>query len=176
LIYDQGGQKAAPLPTTFPMDQYQFRQLCGRFATGVTIVTIVDADGLPAGMTANSFASVSLNPALISVAVDRAASLHDALVAGRLFTVNILEAHQEALSRRFAAGLPDRFDGIGWHPGPDGGVTLEGTLAHLRCEVTAAIPAGDHTLVIAQVTGGGCAEHGRPLLYYRGGYADPDVF
>ena len=85
------------------MDQYEFRQLCGRFATGVTIVTVVGADGAPAGMTANSFASVSVDPLLISVAVDHAASMHDTMRAASVFTVNILESHQEALARRFAS-------------------------------------------------------------------------
>jgi 3-hydroxy-9,10-secoandrosta-1,3,5(10)-triene-9,17-dione monooxygenase reductase component len=157
------------------MDQYEFRQLCGRFATGVTIVTAIGEDGLPVGMTANSFASVSLDPPLISVAVDHAASMHGAMRAGTCFTINILEAHQEALSRRFAAGLPDRFEGIGWHRGPDGGVILDGVLAHIRCEKWSEVEAGDHTIVIGRVTGGAAAEHGRPLLYYRGGYGDFDV-
>ncbi len=157
------------------MDQYEFRQLCGRFATGVTIVTAVGPDGHPVGMTANSFASVSLDPPLVSVAVDHTASMHAALRETSCFTINILESHQEALSRRFAAGLPDRFEGIGWHRGPDGGVILDGALAHIRCEKWTEVEAGDHTVVIGRVTGGAAAEHGRPLLYYRGGYADPDV-
>lgn len=157
-----------------PIDSFLFRELCGRFATGVTVITSFDASGAPTGMTANSFASVSLDPPLISVAIDRAATAHAALLAGAPFAVNILEASQEALSRRFASGLPDRFEGIGWHRGVAGHILLDGTLAHLWCEQVERIPAGDHTLFIARVTGGDVAEHGRPLLYYRGGYADPD--
>ena len=157
------------------MDPFEFRQLCGRFATGVTIVTALDPDGLPVGMTANSFASVSLAPPLISVAVEHTASLHGVLGQVKGFTVNILESHQEALSRRFAAGLPDRFEGIGWHRGPEGGIILDGALAHIRCDIWNAVEAGDHTVVIGRVVGGAAAEHGRPLLYYRGGYGYPDV-
>jgi flavin reductase (DIM6/NTAB) family NADH-FMN oxidoreductase RutF len=156
------------------MDPFQFRQLCGRFATGIAIITTTDPAGAPAGMTVNSFTSVSLDPPLVLVAIDRAASMHAALEGASGWAINILEAHQEALSRRFASGLPDRFEGIGWHAGPGGEILLEGALAHLRCEAVSRVPAGDHTLFIGQVTGGEAAEHGRPLLYYRGGYAELD--
>jgi flavin reductase (DIM6/NTAB) family NADH-FMN oxidoreductase RutF len=154
------------------MDSFDFRRVCGRFATGVTVVTMFDAHEAPVGMTANSFASVSLDPPLVSVAVDRSASLHRALLEGTHFAVNILESRQEALSRRFSSGQDDRFDGVGWQRQGDRYLVLDGALAHLRCEKVAAHPAGDHTIFIGQVTGGDAAEHGRPLLYYRGGYAE----
>jgi flavin reductase (DIM6/NTAB) family NADH-FMN oxidoreductase RutF len=160
------------LTTHDSIDPDNFRRLAGRFATGVAIVTTLDAEGLPAGMTANSFASVSLEPPLVSVAIDHAATIFPALLAARGFTVNVLEAQQEALSRRFAEGLPARFDGVGWRRGADDAVVLDGTLAHLRCEKWAEVAAGDHTIFIGRVTGGESAEHGRPLLHYRGGYAD----
>jgi flavin reductase (DIM6/NTAB) family NADH-FMN oxidoreductase RutF len=126
-------------------------------------------------MTANSFASVSLDPPLVSVAIDATASTYTALLAAPRFAVNVLEAHQEALSRRFASGLPDRFEGVGWQRGPAGEVLLDGALAHILCEHWSTIPAGDHTILIGRVVGGVAADHGRPLLYYRGGYADPDL-
>lgn len=157
------------------MDPFEFRQLCGRFATGVTVITTLDAAGVPSGMTANSFASVSLDPPLVSVAIDATASTYAALLAAPHFAVNVLEAHQEALSRRFASGLPDRFEGVGWQRGADGQVLLDGALAHILCERWSTIPAGDHTILIGRVVGGAAADHGRPLLYYRGGYADPDL-
>ena len=156
------------------MDAYDYRQLCGRFATGITIVTARDAAGQPAGMTVNSFASVSLVPPLISMAIDHAASMHAILLATTAFTVNILESHQEALSRRFAGGHPDRFEGIGFAASPTGRIVLDGALAHLHCERLSTVDAGDHTIVIARVLDGAAAEHGRPLLYYRGGYTDPE--
>lgn len=157
------------------MDPYQFRQLCGRFATGIAIVTTTDATGNPAGMTVNSFTSVSLDPPLVLVAIDRAATMHAVLAAASGWAVNILEAHQEALARRFAAGLPDRFEGVGWRPGPTGDVLLDGSLAQLWCTSEAAVPAGDHSVFLGRVVGGEAAEHGRPLLYYRGGYTDPET-
>lgn len=156
------------------MDSFEFRQLCGRFATGIAIVTTTDASGKPAGMTVNSFTSVSLEPPLVLVAIDRAASMHAALEGASGWAINILEAHQETLSRRFASGLADRFEGVGWHAGPSGEILLDGALAHLWVESVSSVPAGDHTLFVGRVIGGEAAEHGRPLLYYRGGYAELD--
>mgnify|MGYP002624216758 CR=1 FL=1 len=133
-----------------------------------------DADDRPAGMTVNSFSSVSLAPPLVAIAIDHAASAYEAVVRAERWTVNILESHQEALSRRFASLSAERFDGVGWRRGPDNELLLDGVLAHLVCVRHDAIEAGDHTVVFGRVTGGAAAEHGRPLLYYRGGYADPD--
>lgn len=155
------------------MDEFRFRDLCGRFATGVTVVTSFGPDGQPAGMTVNSFASVSLDPPLVSVAIDHAASAFDVLQSAERWTVNILEAHQEALSRRFSSITADRFDGVGWRRGPDNELLLDGAVAWLVCRRWHSLEAGDHTLLIGQVIGGEAAEHGRPLLYYRGGYSDP---
>ncbi|MEO5799467.1 MAG: flavin reductase family protein [Gemmatimonadales bacterium] len=154
------------------MDPFEFRQLCGRFATGVTVVTALDTAGVPVGMTANSLASISLDPPLVSIAIELSASVHEVLLSAPRFAINILESHQEALSRRFASGLADRFEGVGWHRGPDDQVLLDGALAHLICERWTTLPAGDHTVLIGTVVGGSAADHGRPLLYYRGGYAD----
>jgi flavin reductase (DIM6/NTAB) family NADH-FMN oxidoreductase RutF len=166
------GEDGDVKPDLASIDPDNFRRLAGRFATGVAIVTTLDADGRPAGMTANSFAAVSLEPPLVSVAIDHAATIFPALLAATGFTVNILEAQQEVLSRRFAEGLPARFDGVGWRRAADDAVVLDGTLAHLRCEKWAEVAAGDHTIFIGRVTAGESAEHGKPLLHYRGGYAD----
>jgi flavin reductase (DIM6/NTAB) family NADH-FMN oxidoreductase RutF len=142
----------------------------GRFATGVTILTVNGPDSRPWGMTASSLASVSLVPPLVSVCVDHKAELHDAILAAPVFVVNILESGQEVLSRRFADRHEDRFDGVGYHRSPEGLVLLDGALAHLECDRFASYPAGDHTLVIGRVIGGAIGE-GRPLLYYRGGHS-----
>ena len=156
------------------MNSDTFRHLCGHFATGVTIITTLDADGNPRGMTANSFASVSLDPPLISVAVDHTATIYSAMLAVNGFTVNILDAEQETLSRRFAAGLDDRFDGVPWRRGNSDQVIVDGTLAHLCCTKWAEIPAGDHTVFIGRVTSGAANEQGSPLMHYRGEYG-PEV-
>lgn len=126
--------------------------------------------GRPQGMTASSLASVSLHPPLVSVCIDHAADLHDAMLEAREFVVNVLESEQEALSRRFADRHDDRFDGVGYHRSPEGLVLLDGALAHIECEHYAVYPGGDHSIVIGRVIGG-TTGGGRPLLYYRGGYA-----
>jgi flavin reductase (DIM6/NTAB) family NADH-FMN oxidoreductase RutF len=151
------------------VDPAHFRELMGRFATGVTILTVNGVDDRPLGMTASSLASVSLVPPLVSVCVDHEAELHDTILASPVFVVNILESGQEALSRRFADRHEDRFDGVGYHRSPEGLVLLDGALAHLECEHFASVPGGDHTIIIGRVIGGSVGE-GRPLLYYRGGY------
>jgi flavin reductase (DIM6/NTAB) family NADH-FMN oxidoreductase RutF len=152
------------------IDPPRFRQLLGRFATGVTVITAEDADGNPAGMTANTLVSVSLSPPLISVCIDRSAEMHRTLEQTGRFTVNILAAHQEAVSRRFAEQGTRRFEGIGFTRSERGGIVLDGVLAHLECEREAAYPAGDHSIYLGRVVGGASGE-GEPLLYYRGGYA-----
>jgi flavin reductase (DIM6/NTAB) family NADH-FMN oxidoreductase RutF len=152
------------------IDPSQFRQLLGRFATGVTILTLATPEGGPLGMTANSLASVSLQPPLISVCVDREAEMHDVILEAPEFVVNVLASPQEALARRFSDKHEDRFDGVGYHLSPEGLILLDGVLAHIVCQHQATYPAGDHTIVLGRVVGGATSD-GRPLLYYRGGYA-----
>lgn len=147
-----------------------FRQLLGRFATGVAVVTTRAPDGRPVGMTASSLASVSLRPPLLSVSIDHAATIHEAILAAPAFVVNVLEESQEAISRRFAEDHPDRFDGIGYRLGDHGLVMIDGAHAWIECERHELVEAGDHTIVLGRVTGGTTGD-GRPLLYYRGGYA-----
>lgn len=147
----------------------QFRQLLGRFATGVTVLTSRTADGEPIGMTANSLASVSLQPPLVLVSVEKGHEMHTAMEKGTHYVFNILSSEQEALSRRFAASKPD-FRGVSYRENQHGIVVLEGVVAHLECEKQHAVPGGDHTVFIGLVVGGDTTDK-RPLLYYRGGYA-----
>ncbi len=152
------------------LDPADFRQFLGRFATGVTVVTLHLPDGQPAGMTANSLASVSLDPPLVSVCIDHAAELYKNLLAAPGFVINVLEASQESLSRRFATKHLDRFDGVGYHTAPGGQPVLEGVIAWIECEPHATFPGGDHTIVVGRVRRGGTTD-GTPLVYFRGGYA-----
>ena len=147
-----------------------FRQLLGRFATGVSVVTVRGPGGRPLGMTASSVASVSLSPPLLLVAVDRMNDLHDALQAAPHFAVNILAADQEALSRRFADVDPNRFEGVGYRESRAGVPLLNDVLAHIECDMHEAVSAGDHTVFFGLVVGGDVTER-VPLIYYRGGYA-----
>jgi flavin reductase (DIM6/NTAB) family NADH-FMN oxidoreductase RutF len=153
------------------IDPDSFRSVLGRFASGITVVTTLDREGRDVGMTVSAFCSVSLHPPLVQACVDREASLFAALSDSTRFGVNILAAEQEALSRRFAtADSTRRFDGIGYQRGESGVVLLEDALAHLECKLVARHEAGDHTMFIGEVESAS-ARNARPLLYYRGGYA-----
>jgi flavin reductase (DIM6/NTAB) family NADH-FMN oxidoreductase RutF len=153
------------------IDPDDFRSVLGRFASGITVVTTVDADGRDLGMTVSAFSSVSLRPPLIQVCIDKTASMYAALMQATRFSVNILAAEQEALSRRFAAvDSSHRFDGVGYERGENGVVLLDDALGHLECTVSARHEAGDHTIFVGEVERASAGE-GRPMLYYRGGYA-----
>ena len=153
------------------IDPDSYRSVLGRFASGITVVTTLDAEGRDVGMTVSAFCSVSLKPALVQVCVDRVASLHGALIASSRYGVSILAAEQEALSRRFAtAESTRRFDGVGYQRGESGVALIEEALAHLECRLVACHDAGDHTMFVGEVESAS-ARSARPLLYYRGGYA-----
>ena len=148
-----------------------FRQLLSRFATGVTVITARQQDGRPIGMTATSVASVSLNPPLVLVSVERKHDIHAALHSARHFVVNVLAADQEEVSRRFSSDQPDRFGGggVSHHDSGHGVPVLDGVLASIECEKQAEAPGGDHTVFFGLVIGGAVSDRS-PLLYYRGGY------
>lgn len=153
------------------IDASEFRRVMGHFATGVTIVTARGPEGTPCGLTVNAVASVSLQPTLIVVCVDRAADSHDCIRGAGIFAVNVLEGERgETLSRRFSDwDLRDRFSGIAHHAEHTGAPVLDDALAWLDCTVTQAFPAGDHTLFLGEVLAAD-ARAGSPLLFYRGGY------
>lgn len=152
------------------IDPDAFRSVLGRFASGITVITTIDANGHDLGMTVSAFCSVSLHPPLIQVCIDRAASMFGALVTAEHFGVNVLSSEQEALSRRFSDNDSEhRFDGLGYARAENGVVLLEDALAHLECRVVSRCDAGDHMIFIGEVERAS-ASAGSPLLYYRGGY------
>jgi len=156
------------------VDPDTFRSVLGRFASGVTVITLCDNAGRDYGITVTAFASLSLNPPLVLACIDREASIHRLMNASPSspppFTVSILAADQEPLARRFAADVPDKFDGIGYSRGANGAALLDDALAYLECQNVRTIEAGDHTIFVGEVEAA-VARSGRPLLYYRGGYA-----
>lgn len=152
------------------IDAEDFRAVLGRFATGITIITTRDEQGVDHGMTVSAFCSVSLNPSLVLVCIDHEASMHDLLLKHPNFGISILSSSQEAFSRRFASKEFERFDGINYTRSEKGFVLLGESLAHLECHVVQHYNAGDHTIFVAEVDGAEAMD-GRPLLYYRGGYA-----
>ncbi|BCJ55324.1 flavin-dependent reductase [Actinoplanes sp. NBRC 14428] len=160
------------MTVTSLVDADLFRTLLRRHAAAVVVIT---APGTPpAGFTATSFTSVSLDPPLVSFCLARTASAWPAVQAARTIAVHVLTREQEHVARTFAARGIDRFAAHGaWHPGPDGVPLLEGVLATLVCRVTQQVEAGDHTIVLATPSSG---EHHAdatvtPLVYHDGSYA-----
>lgn len=155
------------------IDPDHFRAILGRFATGVTIVTIRDRHGRDHGMTVTAFSSLSLSPPLVLVCIDNNATMASDMTQAESFTVNILSESQEPLSRRFAGLIDDRFAGLPITRGHLGNVVLSDVLAALECRIVARHPSGDHFIVIGEVEHGAIGDD-RPLVYYRGGYTQLD--
>jgi len=160
------------LPPTITPDS--FRRVLGHFVTGVTVVTALDGER-PFGITVNALSSVSLDPALVMVALDRRRFLTPIVRADGRYAVNILSEEQQALSDCFA-GAPvvpgrDEFCGAAWHAGSTGLPLLDGAIATLECTVVETFSSGDHDLFIGRVDMLGNEEHHpMPLLYYRRRY------
>jgi len=155
------------------IDADTFRSVLGRFASGVTIVTARDGDGRDHGMTVSAFCSLSLEPPLILLCVDRVATMYELMHRHPHLGVSILSSSQEAYSRRFAdpkSERSERFDGMAYNRGSNGAVLLDGALAHLECRAVQHHDAGDHTIIVAEIERAEALD-GRPLLYFRGGYA-----
>lgn len=147
-----------------------FRAVLGRFATGVTVVTTRTAAGEPAGLTVNSFTSVSLDPPLILFCLDRAAGSFPAFESGEGFAVNILGAGQEQTSNRFADPQADRFVVDPTEVWESGAPILRDALAALDCAVHARHDGGDHMILVGRVLRLQVLAEGEPLLYWRGSY------
>jgi flavin reductase (DIM6/NTAB) family NADH-FMN oxidoreductase RutF len=150
-----------------------FRHAIGHFATGVTVVTSIGADGEPVGTTANAVSSLSLDPPLVLVCFDRASTTLEAICGHGAFVVNVLAAPQENLSTNFARrGLAAAWDGVRHRRGPTGSPRLDGVLAALECTVEHRIAGGDHEIIVGRVrdveTSG---TDTAPLLFWRGAYA-----
>src|ERR1700722_4603166 len=154
--------------TPVAIDAGRFREVLGHFATGVTIVTAMEDVG-PVGFTCQSFASLSVDPALVVLAPGKSSTSWPRIARAGVFCVNILSEDQEALSRVFAVSGGDKFVGVGWRPAGNGAPLLDGVLAWVECAFVQAHDAGDHEIVIGQVQDLG-VNHGRPLLFFRGGF------
>jgi flavin reductase (DIM6/NTAB) family NADH-FMN oxidoreductase RutF len=154
------------------IDADVFRKIMGNFATGVTVVTTA-VDGRLHGFTANAVTSVSLDPLLFLVCVDKKANAHGELGKATHFGVSLLTAEQVDASNTFAkTGLPEEgsLRGVAFHCGDTGVPILDGALASLECEVTERLAGGDHTIVIGRVVEGSINSEAAPLLFFRGRY------
>ena len=138
-------------PAQSAIDPVELRRCLGSFVTGVTVITVLDENGAPVGMTANSFNSVSLDPPLIVWSLRTNARAFPVYSAAKRFVVNILSEEQVDVSNRFAKSGPDRFDGVATTPGIDGVPMIDGCSAHLECRTEATYPGGDHLLFLGRV-------------------------
>jgi len=152
-------------------DARSLRDAFGCFMTGVTIVTTRHA-GQPLGFTANSFSSVSLDPALLLVSIANRSANLAAYTHGAGFAVNVLSEAQTELSARFARPSGDRFADLYWRDGPVGNPVLAGVSAWFDCTLEQAVPAGDHTILIGRIAGFEATD-APGLGYYRGAYVTP---
>lgn len=147
-----------------PVDPESFRRALRRFATGVTVVT-VDHDGELHGMTASSFASVSLEPPLVLVCLDKASRTRALILEKGTFAVNVLADDQEEVSRSFSRRGAKPFDTLAHHSGRSGDPLLDGAIAWLECRLDEMVEAGDHDIFVGEVLASDDNE-GAPLLYY----------
>jgi flavin reductase (DIM6/NTAB) family NADH-FMN oxidoreductase RutF len=152
------------------VDKSEFKRVCGRFATGVTIASVLDAAGTPHGLTVNSFTSVSLAPPLVLICLGHEASVINYFRTASHFAINVLAEDQKKLSDRFARKGHDRFDGLAWRPGHTGVPLIDDVLATIECSLHQRFTAGDHDIFVGEVLHTRVRDDARPLLYYASHY------
>ncbi len=154
------------------VDARSFRQTMGCFPTGVTVVTTLNAEGAPVGVTVSSFASVSLDPPLVLFCLDKKTSNLQSYQGSGHFAVNVLRDAQREMSIRFASRMEDKWVGIDYHVWDTGAPILPGCLANLECRTVSQHEEGDHIIFVGRVERLDYSQAGQPLIYYRGAYAD----
>jgi flavin reductase (DIM6/NTAB) family NADH-FMN oxidoreductase RutF len=147
----------------------EFRHACGRFPTGITIATVLDASGGPHGLTVSSFTSVSLEPPLILICLGHDVSIIQHFRKATYFGINILNETQQPLSERFARRGHDRFDGLKWHAGVTGVPLLPGCLAQIECSVYRSVEMGDHDIFVGEMAHAR-VHGGEPLIHFASIY------
>jgi flavin reductase (DIM6/NTAB) family NADH-FMN oxidoreductase RutF len=149
----------------------RLRDIFGTFASGLTVITGSTAQG-PVGFTCQSFASLSLDPALVTFSPARTSATWPALRDSGSFTVNILPAEHQHLAGQFARSGADKFAGVGHTPSPLGNPVLDDALSWIDCELHAEYDGGDHTIVVAAVRHLSARQDAAPLLFFKGRYAE----
>lgn len=152
-----------------PVDNEEFRNALGRFASGVSVVTTIDAAGAMHGITVSAFSSVSLDPPLILICIEKTAGSHHAFEESRIFNVNVLSSRQRAMSERFASPNADKFDGIDIEIAENTIPVINGCLAILECSLKEVFDGGDHSIFLGEVERT-TVNDGDPLIYFRSGY------
>jgi len=152
-----------------PVSSADFRSALSRFASGVTVVTTKDGEGKQFGITVSAFCSVSLDPPLVLICIEKITGSHHAFEESGRFTVNILASNETGISEHFASLIEDKFAGIEHAVDEHGIPILPGSLATLQCRLFKSLDGGDHSIFLGEV------EHvivrdAEPLLYFKGGY------
>ncbi|GAA3195740.1 flavin reductase family protein [Actinocorallia longicatena] len=145
--------------------------MLGHFATGVVAITAIDpTTGLPTGLAANSFTSVSLEPALVAFCVAHTSTTWPTLSQADHLCINVLSEPQTAVCKQLAVKGGDKFAGVAWTTSPEGTPVLDGALAWLEVSIEAEYPAGDHKIIVARVHSLDIHHDGEPLVFYQGRY------
>jgi flavin reductase (DIM6/NTAB) family NADH-FMN oxidoreductase RutF len=152
-----------------PVTSEEFRRACGRFATGITIATVFDAQGLPHGLTVSSFTSVSLDPPLVLICLGHAVTIIDMFRRAPAFGLNILSTEQQQLSDRFSRKGHDRFGGVPWERGESGVPLIPGSIATIECLAHQRFTSGDHDILVGLMVRARVADSD-PLIYYASRY------
>jgi flavin reductase (DIM6/NTAB) family NADH-FMN oxidoreductase RutF len=152
-----------------PIDARDFRNALGTYATGVTVITAMAADGKPYGLTCNSFASVSLNPPLVLWSLVIFSQAMGIFQNASHFTVNVLGASQQALANKFATSSEDKFAGVEWTPGLGNAPVLADSVANFQCRAADRYYGGDHVIFLGAVEAYAYNRQ-EPLLFHRSGY------
>ncbi len=155
------------------VDRATFFALMSAFPTGVTVITTLDGDGEPRGLTSNAVCSVSADPPLLLACVDKGSQTLPAPQESKKFVVNFLSEGRGGLSNHFASKAPDKFASVVWQPAGNGMPWLRAdSLAHIECVTAQEIEAGDHIIFLGRVVGGEPPAPGtHPLMYFRRSYA-----
>ena len=152
-----------------PIDKELFRRVLSNFAAGVTIVTTVDAERRPHGLTATAFTSVSLDPPLVLVCIDKKAETFAQFAPAGVFAVNFLALDQQDLSQRFAKHGGEKFNGVGWRSGVLGTPLIDGAIGYVECRIKHAYEGGDHIIYVGEIESAD-ANDAPPLLHFRQAY------
>ncbi|KZX53365.1 flavin reductase [Halioglobus sp. HI00S01] len=154
------------------LDGRELRNALGRFATGVTVVTALDAQGRAVGMTANSFSSVSLDPALVLWSLQNNSDMYDTFANPGSFAINVLALDQEGLSNQYAKKGDHLMDEAHYYMGRNGAPILRGALVSFECTLHQTHEGGDHLIIVGKVEDVVSRPTGEPLLFHAGRYAE----
>ena len=157
------------------IDATVYKNVLGSFPSGVTVITTLDDDGSVVGLTASAFSSLSMDPPLVLFCPMKTSGAWATIERSGHFAVNVLAEHQQNISSVFGSRRPDKFDAVSWRPSAAGSPLLDGALSWFDCEITRVLDGGDHHIVIGRVLELSPPNAGRPLLFYRGRYAVPEI-